>query len=108
MPTYLLAYHGTSLPKTVAERADLALAWTKWMDGLGDSLEGSNNPIDVARTINPDGTVSTGGGANPVMGLSFITADGIDAAVALAQSCPHLSAGGSIELGEIAPRSSGP
>jgi hypothetical protein len=32
------------------------------------------------------------------MGLSFVTADEIDAAVELAQSCPHLSTGGSIAM----------
>ena len=105
MPTYLLAFHGISLPKSEAERTELDRAWKAWMDSLGGSLEGSNNPINIARTIGPDGTVSSGGGANPVMGLSFITADDIDAAVDLAQSCPHLTAGGSIEVAEIAPRS---
>src|SRR5688572_6593272 len=105
MATYLLAYHGIRLPKSEAEQPDLARAWNAWMDGLRDALEGSNNPINVARTLNPDGTVRTGGGANPVMGLSFITADDIDAAVGLAQSCPHLAAGGSIEVAEIVPRS---
>jgi hypothetical protein len=105
MPTYLLAYHGISLPKSEAEQPDLMRAWNAWMEGLRDALEGSNNPINVARTINSDGTVSVGGGANPVMGLSFVTADDIHAAVELAQSCPHLAAGGSIEVAEIVPRS---
>jgi hypothetical protein len=105
MPTYLLAYHGISLPKREAEQPDLVRAWNEWMDRLGDALEGSNNPINVARTINSDGTVSTGAGANPVMGLSFVTADNIDAAVELARSCPHLAAGGSVEVAEIVPRS---
>ena len=105
MPTYLLAYHGVSLPKSEAEQAELAHAWKAWMDGLNGALEGSNNPINIARTINPDGAVGTGGGANPVMGLSFVTADNIDAAVEIAQSCPHLGAGGSIEVAEIVSRS---
>jgi hypothetical protein len=104
MPTYLLAYHGISVPKSEAEQADLVRAWNAWMDGLREALEGSNNPIIVARTINPDGTVRTGGGDNPVTGLSFITANDIDAAIRMARSCPHLAAGGSIEVAEIAPR----
>ncbi len=104
MPTYLLAYHGVDLPKSEAENADLARAWKTWMDGLGGALEGSNNPINAARTISPDGAIGPGGGPNPVMGLSFVTADTIDAAVELARSCPQLAAGGSIEVAEIAPR----
>ena len=105
MPTYLLAFHGTSLPKGEAERTNLERAWGSWMDGLGGALEGSNNAVNVARTISPDGMVSAGGGANPVLGLSFITADDMNAAVDLARSCPHLAAGGSIEVAEIATRS---
>ncbi len=105
MPTYLLAYHGVSLPKSETEQSELAHVWKAWMDGLGDAFEGSNNPITNARTIEPDGAVGTGGGPNPVMGLSFVTADNLDAAVEMAQSCPHLGAGGSIEVAEIVPRS---
>jgi hypothetical protein len=104
MPTYLLAHHGVSLPKSETEQSELAHAWKAWMDGLNGALEGSNNPIKFARTIDPDGAVGTGGGPNPVMGLSFVTAANIDAAVEMAQSCPHLAAGGSIEVAEIVPR----
>jgi hypothetical protein len=66
-----------------------------------DVLEGSNNPIKIARTIKADGSLTDGGGANPVVGLSFIEAADIDAAIALAKTCPHLAAGGSIEVAEL-------
>jgi hypothetical protein len=105
MPVYLLAYHGTQLPKTENENKELIRAWNAWMDQLGDALEGWNNPVNITRTIAADGTVSAGGGANPVLGLSFITANDIDAAIRLAKTCPHLAAGGSIEVAELIPRS---
>lgn len=98
MPTYLLAYHGSSIPKTEAENAELMTAWLDWMDSLGESLEASNNPIIASRTIHPDGSVSDDAGANPVVGLSFIRADDIDGAIQMAKDCPHLDAGGSIEV----------
>lgn len=104
MPTYLFAYHGRSVPRSKAEEAELANAWAMWMDGLGDALEGSNNPIRTTRTIHPDSSVSDGG-ANPVMGLSFVDAANIDAAIELARSCPHLGAGGSVEVAELFGRS---
>jgi hypothetical protein len=101
VPVYLLAYHGHSIPKTKSENAELMTAWLHWMDQLGDALEGNNNPVTATRTIRPGGVVSDDGGANPVVGLSFITADDLDAAVRKARTCPHLGAGGSIEVAEL-------
>jgi hypothetical protein len=101
MPVYLLAYHGGSIPKTAAENPELMTAWLDWMDHLGDALEGNNNPMIATRTLHPGGAVSDDGGANPVVGLSFITADSIDAAIQQAKTCPHLGAGGSIEVAQL-------
>jgi hypothetical protein len=101
MPVYLLAYHGGSIPKTEVENPELMAAWLDWMDQLGDALEGNNNPRTATRTIHPGGAVSEDGGANPVVGLSFITADNIDAAIQMAKTCPHLGAGGSIEVAQL-------
>jgi hypothetical protein len=102
MPVFLLAYHGSSIPKTQAENAELMTAWLDWMDQLGDALEGNINPMIATRTIHPGGAVSEGGGANPVVGLSFITVDNIDTAIKMARTCPHLGAGGSIEVAQVA------
>ena len=101
MPKYLLAYHGTRIPNSANERSELANAWKAWLDQLGDALEGSNNPMTIAKTISADGSVGEGGGPNPVVGLSFITASDMDAAIKLTKTCPHLAAGGSIEVAEI-------
>ena len=103
MPIYLLAYHGSRIP-TADEPSGLASAWNAWMDQLGDALEGSNNPVNITRTIGADGSISDGGGANPVVGLSFITANDMDAAMKLAETCPHLGAGGSLEVSELLPK----
>jgi hypothetical protein len=106
MPVYLLAYHGSELPKSKYAEPESMRAWKRWLDGLGNALEGSNNPVNASKTINPDGSVSDGGGANPVVGLSFITAPDLDAAIALAKTCPQLAAGGSIEVAELLDRHS--
>jgi hypothetical protein len=101
MPVYLLAYHGSAIPRGKDRQDELARSWKTWMESLGDALEGSNNPVHITRTISSDGSVRDGGGANPVVGVSFITADDIGAAIGLAKTCPHLAAGGSIEVGEL-------
>jgi len=58
------------------------------------------NPVGHARTIARDGSVSDGGGANPVSGYTVISADSLDAAVALARGCPVLDGNGSVEICE--------
>ena len=101
MTIYLLAYHGSRIPNSANEQSELSNAWKAWMDRLGDALEGSNNPVTIANTIGADGSVSAGGGPNPVVGLSFITADDMDAAIELAKTCPHLAGGGWIDVAEL-------
>jgi hypothetical protein len=104
MPKYLLAYHGSRIPDPADEQTELTSAWKAWMDHLGDAFEGSNNPVKITKTINADGSVGAGGGSNPVVGLSFITAGDMDVAIKFAKTCPHLAAGGSIEVAELPPR----
>jgi hypothetical protein len=98
---YLLAYHGGKMPETDAERAQVMQAWEKWMGQLGAGLVDGGNPTGPSATIASSGVVSHGGGANPVSGYSFIAADNLDAAVALAKGCPILLGGGSIEVAEV-------
>jgi hypothetical protein len=104
MPKYLLAFHGSRIPDPASEQTELTSAWKSWMAELGDALEGSNNPMKLTRTISADGAVSDGGGPNPVVGLSFITANDMDTAIRVAKTCPHLAAGGSIEVAELPPK----
>ena len=102
MPTYLFAYHGSSHLRDTTEQPDLKRAWAAWTDKLGDALAANNNPLSLAKTIDADGSVTDGGGPNPVLGLSFIVVDNIDVAIMVAETCPHLAAGGSIQVAELA------
>lgn len=100
MPKYLFAYHGGSIPKTAADNPQLMSAWLDWMDELGEALEGNINPMIASKTLHPDGAVKDDGGPNPVVGLSFVTADDMEAAIRIAKACPHIAAGGSIEIAQ--------
>ena len=101
MPNYLLAYHGGGMPATQEEQARVMAAWGEWYQGLGEAVVDGGNPISRSRTIAGDGSVSPGGGPNPITGYSIIAADDMDAAVAAAKGCPILESGGSVEVGEI-------
>lgn len=100
MPKYLLGYHGGSMPQTPEEGEKVMAAWNSWIGGLGSKMVDAGNPIGAAKSIASDGTVSDGGGANPLTGYSVIEAASLDDAVKLASTCPQLASGGSIQVAE--------
>jgi hypothetical protein len=99
MAKYVLAYHGGGMAPPEEQEAAMA-AWGTWFGELGDAVVDMGNPIMSAKTVNADGSVSDGGGANPLTGYSLIQADSLDAATALVKGCPVLSSGGSVEVAE--------
>ena len=100
MPKYVLAYHGGGMPESEEEQAATMAAWGAWFETLGSAIVDGGNPISQTKTVASDGSVSDGGGANPLSGYSLINADSIDAAAALAGGCPVLEVGGSVEVAE--------
>jgi hypothetical protein len=62
---------------------------------LGDSVFDFGNPVFEASSLGTcDDTTRLGG-------YSFITAEDLESAVALAKGAPILAAGGGVEVGEI-------
>ena len=101
MANYLLAYHGggdmsTATPEQQKASMD---AWMAWFGGMGDAVVDGGNPAGAWRTVDASG-VADGGGVNPVTGYSVIKADSMDAAVKIAQGCPILAVGGSVQVAE--------
>jgi hypothetical protein len=99
---FLLAYHGGTMPEDPAENARVMGLWIEWYSSLGAGVLDPGNPVGHAAYVNADGSVSEGGGANPVSGYTIIEAADLDAAVAAAKRNPLLAAGygGSIEVAE--------
>lgn len=105
MPKYVLAYHqnaGTQggMPESEEEMAAVMKAWEGWFGTIGPSLVDGGNPISMAKTVHSDGSVTDGGGTNPLTGYSLVNADDIDAAVELAKGCPVLANDGNVEVAE--------
>ena len=100
MAKYVFLYGGGAYPETEEESAKVMAAWTDWMASAGDKLIDGGNPIGQKRTIAADGSISEGGSA--INGYSLYEADSLDDAVAFAKGCPHLDAGGTVEVGEAA------
>ena len=100
MPKFVLAYHGGGMAETEEEQAKVMAAWGAWMEGLGSALKDPGNPTGATKTIESDGSVVEGGGANPLTGYSIIEADSLDHAVSLAKDNPIFDSGGSVEVVE--------
>lgn len=100
MPKFVLAYHGGAMAETEEEQAKVMAAWGAWMEGLGSALKDPGNPTGATKTIESDGSVVEGGGANPLTGYSIIEADSLDHAVSLAKDNPIFDSGGSVEVVE--------
>ncbi|MBI3675337.1 MAG: hypothetical protein HY243_01805 [Proteobacteria bacterium] len=95
MPNYVFAYHGSKRPENPAQHMS---RWKSWVKGLGAAFVNPGLPVGRSKTVSGDG-VTDGGGPNPLAGFSIVKADNMDAALALAQSCPHLDIG-TIEVAE--------
>ena len=99
MGTYLLTYTGGMQPETEEAGKAVMDAWTAWFGSLGGAVADPGNPMGPSATVASDGS-SSPGGASGITGYSLLRADSLDAAIALAQSCPHLAAGGAVEVYE--------
>jgi hypothetical protein len=100
MGTYLLSYHGGGMAETEEEQQRALEAWTAWYGQLGGAVTDPGNPVGRSMTVNPDGSVTEGGGQNRVSGYTVMTADSLEAAVDMAKSNPVLQSGGTVEIGE--------
>ncbi len=102
MATFLFSYR---VPRTPLAQVLAALdeparearmaAWNAWFEQLGDRLVQRGNPVNDAQTL---GTCTAD---TRIGGYSLVSADNLDAAVALAKGCPGLEWGGGVEVGEF-------
>ncbi len=100
MAKYLLAFHGGDMPEDPAAQAAALEAWGAWYTSIGAGVLDPGNPVAFARSVAPDGSVTDGGGVDPVSGYTLIEAADIDAAVEIASRCPLLRGGGRVEVAE--------
>ncbi len=100
MSNYVLAYHGGKMPESPEEGAKHMEAWHSWVSGLGDAMVNPGTPMGNSKTVSSDGVID-GGGPNPLLGFSIVQADGMDAALEMANCCPFLENGGTIEVAEV-------
>src|SRR4051812_3472182 len=101
MANFVLLYVGGDMPETETEQNAVLEAWGAWFGELGSSLVDAGNPFTpVAKTVQSNGSITEGALGTPATGYSIVSADSLDAAVALAKGCPQLQSGGQISVYE--------
>lgn len=100
MANYVFAYSGGSgVAADPAEREATLAKWGQWFGELGSAVVDGGAPTGPAKTVAPSGSV-TDGGSRGLTGYSIMTADSLDAATEIAQGCPILENGGSVDVYE--------
>jgi hypothetical protein len=99
MAKYLFAYKGGGMAQTDEERQAAMAAWGNWFGSLGAAVLDPGNPFGPSSTVANGGSVGDGA-PSALTGYSVLSADSLAAASQLAQDCPVLAAGGSVEVYE--------
>jgi hypothetical protein len=92
MSKFVFAYRPAS---NYAPGADSMAAWNAWFQDLGANVVDVGNPVFTRTTLGNCAADTVLGG------YSIVTADDLEAAVALAAGCPLLESGGGVEVGEL-------
>jgi hypothetical protein len=98
MPKYVIAYHGGKKFESPEEGRAAQMKWKAWVGGLGDAVVNPGTPLGKGKLVSSSGV--SDGGPNLLTGFSIIMGDSMDAALELAQQCPHLDHG-TIEVAEV-------
>ena len=99
MAKYLLAYSGGSMPESPQEQQEVLQQWGVWFGRLGPAVIDGGSPLGASVTIKPGGAVAQGA-AMGISGYSLIEAANLQEATGMAQGCPLLDAGGTVEVYE--------
>lgn len=99
MQKYILAYHGGKSFETKEQGAKHMKDWKAWSASLKEAMIDPGMPVGPSKTVTDNGIIDDGG-SNPLSGITIIQAENIEAAIAMAQQCPHVQIGGSIEVAQ--------
>ena len=100
MAKFVFAYHGGNHPNSPEEVKKVMDAWGAWFASMGAAVIDGGNAVGKSSTVKQDGSLVSGGGANPISGYSLIEATNLDDAHKKAKGCPILKAGGTIEIAQ--------
>jgi hypothetical protein len=93
MATYVFSFR---VPSDYAPHAGTSAEWQAWFAGLGPAL------VDVGNAVTDYASLGEVGGSHSRMvAYSVVSAEDLDAALALAKDCPVMRVGGGVEIGPV-------
>jgi hypothetical protein len=93
MGKYVLAYRGGGMAATEEEQKAAMEKWGAWFGSLGGAVSDMGNPFGGSASVGNGGTAG-------LTGYSIVTAGSLDDAVGLAEGCPIIESGGSVDVYE--------
>jgi hypothetical protein len=100
MKKFALVYLGGKQPASEAEAKNHNSKYVEWLKSLGEDIVIPTIPFKDTTTVSSNGAIREGG-SSAMSGFSIIKADSMAAALSIAQKCPFLEIGGSLEVSEI-------
>ncbi len=94
---YLFLYSGGNSPKSPEEGKAMMAAWMGWFGKIGSAV------VDGGAPFAPGAKALGDARPSHATGYTIVSAENMDAAVALTERHPHVAFGGGIEVFEIAP-----
>ncbi|TQV71474.1 hypothetical protein FLL45_20170 [Aliikangiella marina] len=104
MARFLMVYLGGNPPSTPEEGQAHFKKYKEWLESLGDAVVSPANPLKNTHRVSAAGGVNTGS-QSTMSGYTIVESDTIEAAIKMAQSCPFLEIGGTMEVSELVPMS---
>lgn len=93
MATYVFSYRN---PNGYVPTEQTRAQWMAWFEGMGDALVDIGKPVGERSSLGNCDSATTELG-----GYSLIDAPDLEAALAIAERCPHLNGHGGVEVGEL-------
>ena len=100
MKQFVLVYLGGNQPSSPEQANKHFTKYMEWLSSLGDAVVSPTIPLKDTHTVSTDGAIREGG-SSAMSGFSIIKADSMKAALSIAQACPFLEIGGSLEVSEL-------
>jgi len=100
MTQFVFVYLGGNQPSSPEEANKHFSKYMEWLSSLGDAVVVPTIPLKDTNTVSPDRTIREGG-SSAMSGFSIIRAESMEAALSIAQGCPFLEIGGSLEVSEL-------
>ena len=100
MKQYVLVYLGGNQPTDEEEASKHYAKYVEWLSSLGESVVVPTIPLKDTTTVGADGSIREGG-SSAMSGFTIIKAESMESALSIAEACPFLDIGGSLEVSEM-------